>query len=260
MKAPNQIATARLLLRKPTAEDAEAIFSRYASDAEVTKYLSWPRHRTLEDTKWFLKFSDAEWESQPAGPYIIEAKTGGQLVGSTGLAFESDSVAQTGYVFARDAWGRGYATEALTAMTELARELGVRELYAFCHALHPASAHVLDKCGFRREALLERHTEFPNLGSNQREDCLRYALLLLSAVSQELSSSRSFLAHWCSPGRLTPPESVEAAHSIHRHPLRDADGRVPPVLGQTQLSHQSPRRAFRRTDPRLLGAYSSLFG
>ena len=50
-------------------------------------------------------------------------------------------------------------------------------------------------------------------------------------------------------------ESVEAFHSLHPRPLRDADGHVPPILGQTQLSHQSRRRAFRRTDQRLLGAY-----
>jgi len=49
-------------------------------------------------------------------------------------------------------------------------------------------------------------------------------------------------------------ESVEAFHSLHPRPVRDADGHVPPILGQTQLSHQSRRRAFRRTDPRLLDA------
>ena len=50
-------------------------------------------------------------------------------------------------------------------------------------------------------------------------------------------------------------ESVEAFHSLHPRPLRDADSHVPPILGQTQLGHESRRRAFRRTDPLLLGAY-----
>ena len=38
-----------------------------------------------------------------------------------------------------------------------------------------ASAHVLEKCGFIRESLLERHTEFPNLDSGRAEDCLCYS-------------------------------------------------------------------------------------
>src|SRR5213078_1262105 len=65
--------------------------------------------------------------------------------------------------------------------------------------------------------------------------------------------SRALVLSW----QIDSAESVEAPRSIHPHPLRDADGCVPPVLGQTQLSHQSRRRAFRRTDPRFLGAYSS---
>lgn len=81
----------------------------------------------------------------------------------------------TGYVLARDAWGYGYATEALDAMVTVARELGVRRLYALCHLDNLASAHVLEKCGFIRESLLERHTEFPNLDSGRAEDCLCYS-------------------------------------------------------------------------------------
>jgi RimJ/RimL family protein N-acetyltransferase len=51
--------------------DAELIFRRYASDPEVTKFLGWPRHTSIEQTQAFLEFSDAEWEKWPAGPYLI---------------------------------------------------------------------------------------------------------------------------------------------------------------------------------------------
>ena len=62
MKAPEQLTTTRLLLRKPKQTDAELIFSRYASDPDVTLYLGWPRHATIEQTRAFLDFSDLEWE------------------------------------------------------------------------------------------------------------------------------------------------------------------------------------------------------
>lgn len=175
-RAPERVETARLLLRRPVLGDARAIFERYASDPEVTRYLTWPRHRSVDDTLAFLQFSDAEWARFPAGPYLIERQTDSLLLGSTGLAFESADTAATGYVLARDAWGYGYATEALGAMIDLARTLGVRWLYAICHVDHLASARVLEKGGFSREARLRRGAVFPNLQRNRPADVFRYVL------------------------------------------------------------------------------------
>src|SRR5215831_14989217 len=151
MKAPEHIETTRLVLRKPTAADAEAIYGRYASDTEVTKYLGWPRHRSIEETKAFLAHSEAAWIRWPAGPYLIESRGDRKLLGGSGFTFEAPTVALTGYVLARDAWGRGYATEALAAVVAVAQRLGVQRLYALCHPNHQASIHVLEKCGFAFE-------------------------------------------------------------------------------------------------------------
>ena len=172
-----RIETQRLILRKPTMDDAAAIFSRYASDPEVTRFLSWPAHTSIEMTREFLAWSEAEWQRWSAGPYLIEARDSGELLGSTGLHFETPETAITGYVLARDAWGHGYATEALEAMVTLARNLHVHRLYALCHAAHDRSARVLEKCGFTREALLACHGEFPNLAPGELLDCLRYAIV-----------------------------------------------------------------------------------
>ncbi len=119
VRAPSSITTLRLRLRRPVAGDAEAIFARYASDAEVTRFMGWPTHRSLIDTRDFLAFAEMEWARHPAGAYLIETLDTRLLLGSTGLSIESATEAETGYVLARDAWGRGYATEALAAMVEL---------------------------------------------------------------------------------------------------------------------------------------------
>jgi RimJ/RimL family protein N-acetyltransferase len=177
VKAPERMETARLVLRRPAAADAGAIFSRYARDPEVTRWLSWATHRTLEDTRAFVAFSDRQWERWPAGPYLIESRTTARLLGGTGLAFESATEAVTGYVLARDAWGGGYATEALGAMVALARQLGVRRLSALCHTGHAASVRVLEKCGFGRESSLIREI-FPNLDAAEPRECFRYTLQL----------------------------------------------------------------------------------
>jgi len=172
MKAPERVATARLILRRPRTADAGAIFERYASDSEVTRWLGWPRHTTIADSEGFLGFGEAEWERWPAGPYLIERRADGVLLGATGFSFETPKRAMTGYVLARDAWGQGFATEALQAIVALTPSLGLIRLHAFCHADHSASIHVLDKCGFAREGVFRSHSVFPNSGLDAPLDVL----------------------------------------------------------------------------------------
>lgn len=164
MRAPETFTTARLRLRRPALADAPGIYARYASDPEVTRWMGWPRHLSVADTEGFIRWSDQVWGAAPAGPYLIEEREGGRLLGSTGLDLETPWRAATGYVLARDAWGRGYATEAVLAMVSLAEALQLPRLYAICHVSHRASAHVLEKGGFSREGVLRRYIVFPNLG------------------------------------------------------------------------------------------------
>lgn len=175
MTAPTTIQTERLLLRKPEAEDAASIFERYASDPDVCRYLAWPRHRTIEDTHAFLEFSDSEWQSWPAGPYLIYSHSDGELLGSTGLGFEQLKCASTGYVLAKDSWGKGFATEALKAMCKTAQELLVERLYAHVYPQHHASRRVLEKSGFELEGTLWKSFEFPNLAAGVKQDVLCFS-------------------------------------------------------------------------------------
>jgi [ribosomal protein S5]-alanine N-acetyltransferase len=180
MKAPETIATERLVLRRPKASDAQAVFDRYAADPEVTRYLSWQTHRSIADTLAFLAWSDDEWQRWPSGPYLVLARNGkpGRLLGSTGLSYKSPTRAITGYVFARDAWGQGFATEALERIVELARLTGVERLEAICHAEHQPSANVLEKCGFAQEEVRREHFVFPNLAPQTKSDVFSYVIRL----------------------------------------------------------------------------------
>jgi RimJ/RimL family protein N-acetyltransferase len=176
MKAPARVETARLVLSPPVSDDAPAIFERYASDPDVTRFLGWPRHRSIAETQGFLAFSDQEWKRWPAGPYLIRSRDDGRLLGSTGFGFEAADQAVTGYVLAKDSWGRGYATEALTAMVDVARQIGVRRLSALCHPDHGASSRVLEKCGFVRDHGAAHQVEFPNLAPGVRQNAVCYVM------------------------------------------------------------------------------------
>jgi [ribosomal protein S5]-alanine N-acetyltransferase len=185
--APEMLETARLVLRRPLETDIEEIYNRFAGDPEVTRMMGWRRHESLADTQAFLAFSDAEWARWHAGPLLVRSRTDGVLLGSTGLSFETPYRAQTGYVFAKDAWGMGYATEALRAMVDLAGRLNVRRLYAICHTGNTASSRVLEKCGFTREGILRSHSEFPNLEPGQPCDVFCYALILQAGAAPRVT-------------------------------------------------------------------------
>ncbi len=172
---PERVETLRLTLRRPTLADAEAIFSRYASVAEVTRYMSWPTHRALTETRAFVEASDRAWSKDGTGPYLVWTR-GEVLLGGTGLDLETPHRAETGYVFARDAWGQGYATEAVEAVVALAFQTpSLRRVHARCHPQNKASVRVLEKSGFTREGLLRRYTVFPNAGSAEPADVLSFA-------------------------------------------------------------------------------------
>ncbi len=171
---PLQYDTERLRLVRPSQADADDVFARYASDPSVTRYVGWPGHRSVADTRAFLEWSDDQWTRHPAGPYLIRARADGRLLGATGFTFDDDGSAMTGYVLARDAWGHGFATEALVGVVAIAREIHVPGLYAFCHPDHTASIRVLQKCRFVRDDSAVSTMTFPNLEPAVDVDVLCY--------------------------------------------------------------------------------------
>ena len=174
MNAAEYIETERLILRRPRPADAQAIFDRYASDPEVTRYLGWPRHQSIEQTRAFLHFSDNAWAEWPGGPYVIELRASRVILGGAGFGFETPFRAAVGYVLASDSWGRGYATEALRVLTDISPEIGIHRLHADCHPEHRASSRVLEKCDFVLEGVHRRHAAFPNIGTTGPSDVLCY--------------------------------------------------------------------------------------
>ena len=163
MHAPERFETERLLLRRPVAADAEDIFGRYSSDGEVTRYLAWPTHLSIAQTHGFLAYSESQWRQFHCGPYLIFLRASPTLLGSIGIELKSKELAETGYALARDAWGQGFATEALGAIVTICTAMGLRSIATFCHRDHHASQRVLAKQGFIRLEGVDSAHDFPNL-------------------------------------------------------------------------------------------------
>lgn len=117
MNPPEIIETQRLRLRPPVMEDAEEIFLRYAQDAEVTKYLTWRAHKSVETVREFLGFCLRELKAGRWVHWGIAKKDDRQLIGMIGLKVDGHK-AELGYVLARAYWNTGYMTEAARAVAK----------------------------------------------------------------------------------------------------------------------------------------------
>jgi [ribosomal protein S5]-alanine N-acetyltransferase len=174
--APAEITTARLRLRPPSSRDAQSVFA-YASDPVATRYMSWSRHRSEQDSRGFLTHCDDEWRSLGTGTYLIVETSSGQIIGSTGLHMIAAHRACTGYILDRRWWGHGLATEAASAMIGLARTLQIIRVEAMCALDHDASARVLEKLGMEFEGIHRAYIVLPNL-SPDPVDVRSYARIL----------------------------------------------------------------------------------
>ena len=155
------LETDRLLLRKVTPEDAEAVFA-YASDSEVTRYVAWDRHRSIEDSKVFLRYTLRKYESGGEPNWAIVYKGNQRFIGTCGFAgWEADHArAEIGYVSRREYWGRGLIPEAVRATIRFGFEnMGLNRIEARCIAENTASARVMEKAGMLYEGTL-RQREF----------------------------------------------------------------------------------------------------
>lgn len=81
---PEAITTERLELRRPTLGDASFIFE-YAGDAEVTRWMDWPTHKTIETVVQYLRTCAALWDSGEEYTWIITLASSKQPIGGVSL-------------------------------------------------------------------------------------------------------------------------------------------------------------------------------
>jgi ribosomal-protein-alanine N-acetyltransferase len=157
-----ELETERLLLRKMRLDDAEAMFA-YASDPEVTRYVLFETHRSVEDSESFLRLALEGYERGDFGGWGVVLKDSGAFVGTCGMdaGYASEHArAELGYVLSREHWGRGLMPEAVRAVIRFGfGRIGLNRVQARCIAENAASARVMEKAGMTYEGTL-RESEF----------------------------------------------------------------------------------------------------
>ena len=169
------LETADLILRKPAAKDAKDIF-RYASDPEVARYVLWEPHRSLSETRSFVRFLRSRIRSGYPSSWVVVLKETGSVIGTIGFIWysEENRSAELGYSFSREHWNHGYATQALKAVIEASfSSLPLNRLEAQHDIRNPASGRVMKKCGLRQEGILRNRI----VNKGEYIDVALYAIL-----------------------------------------------------------------------------------
>jgi ribosomal-protein-alanine N-acetyltransferase len=151
------IDTARLCLRPLGEGDAERIWP-YVSDPEISRYMSWDPHGTLEETRRFIADVRQRMNAGSTVAWIVSERETGEVCALVSLlaitrthrALRYDK-AELAYWVGRPFQGRGYATEACQAALAYAFEtLGLNKVTVAHAAENDASRALIERLGFRK--------------------------------------------------------------------------------------------------------------
>ncbi len=143
-------------LRPLRRDDAPAI-ARHANNPDVARYLRdrFPSPYSVDDALRFF-----EYVEHARDECVACIEIAGAAAGAIGLQFRSDverCSAELGYWLGEPFWGRGVITAAIRCFTAWAMpRFELTRVYAEVFADNPASARVLEKCGFARVGVLRK--------------------------------------------------------------------------------------------------------
>lgn len=170
------LETKRLLLRRFTLNDAQDMFDNWASDPEVTKYLMWPPHKSVDVSKAYICSLLEDYTRPDAYDWGIELRETGRVIGAIGVVRQNKAVGSVhiGYCIGKRWWHKGITSEAFSAVIAfLMEEVGVNRISSRHDPRNVFSGKVMEKCGLRYEGTL-RQSDTNNQGLC---DAAWYALL-----------------------------------------------------------------------------------
>lgn len=156
-------STERLILRHFHILDAD-VLSQVFGDPEVMRFGDGVQTKEWIE-QWLRACLERYYRTWGFGPYAVVKKAGHDVIGYCGLFYFPDINGQPeveiGYRLARAAWGKGYATEAVSAVRDFAfKTLTLKRLIAIIDPDNTASIRVAQKIGMRyeQEVMLEGYT------------------------------------------------------------------------------------------------------
>lgn len=147
------LETERLVLRGFIDNDIDDIFE-YASIPEVTEFLPWETHKSIDDTKDFLKVSKEMFEKKDNIDFAIHLKSDNKVIGGISIRKwnNKNRCADIGYVLSPKYWNKGIITEAIKRIIKFGfDQLNANRIEAHCDENNIGSYRAMEKAGMKYE-------------------------------------------------------------------------------------------------------------
>ncbi|MBQ5648645.1 MAG: GNAT family N-acetyltransferase [Clostridia bacterium] len=149
-----QLYTDRLILRRMTKRDAADMYE-YSHLSEVTEYLLWHPHSSIDHTKTYLSYLEKDYRMGNFYDWGVTLRDSGKLIGTCGFT-TIDTVnmcGEIGYVLNPSYWGNGIACEAVDAVMQFGFDLRLHRIEAKYIIGNERSRRVMEKCGMTFEGI-----------------------------------------------------------------------------------------------------------
>jgi [ribosomal protein S5]-alanine N-acetyltransferase len=142
------LTTQGLVLRPLDMEDRDALF-QISQEENIFRYFPTQAAWSMEKVEKYINHQIAHWQKYDYGHWAVTMRETGQLMGWNGLEFLSDTnETEVGYLFSKEFWGKGYATEATNATVNFGIEKAkLKEIIGLTDPENIASQRVLEKSG-----------------------------------------------------------------------------------------------------------------
>lgn len=150
-KGTETIITKRLILRKFSLDDCEDMFI-WASNPEVTKYLSYNSHKTIKDSKDIISFWISKYENASTYNWAIQYK--GTVIGNIDVVEQNENSCHLGWQIDKPYWNMGIMTEAASAVLDYLFGVGYKYISSAHDAKNIGSGRVMQKIGMKQYKII----------------------------------------------------------------------------------------------------------
>jgi len=137
-----KIETERLVIRNAETSDAESAFG-WLGDPDVFEYEESLPMSSVDEARSLIRMN------MPAGSMLVIEAKGDGLIGQLDVEKQKDGSVEVGYWLSKKHWGKGYATESLTALVGYLRAKSTAKIRTEVNMANAKSLRVLEKCGFK---------------------------------------------------------------------------------------------------------------
>lgn len=153
------LETNEFILRPFVSKDTFHMYYNWASDKEVTKYLTWAEHCNINKTNMIITFWENLYKNKEYYNWAIEEKLSGNVIGSINLmnVDNYNKNCEVGFCIGKNYWNRGFMTEVLSTILDFGfTKVKFERITARRHINNIASGMLLKKCKFVYEGTLRK--------------------------------------------------------------------------------------------------------